>query len=612
MLVGNWAADRGGAIDAATANPRVTSCVIAANAGTHGGGLQADGGAQPLVFMCTFCFNSSSGGAAGISATGGSLVAVSHSIITRSSAGASVSCDETSSLSVFCTDIDSNAGGDWVGCIADQAEINGNFSADPLFCDLMHEDFHIQRDSPCANAAGCGLVGALPVGCGGTLVVDPDGSGDYTTIQGAVDAAVSGDTVELTDDIYTGPQNRDIRLQGKSIRLRSHSGNPQACVIDCQGTAEDPHRGFVFDSDEGRECVLEGLTVRNGYQIGGGGALISGAQPTIRNCAFTGNTAGGGGALQMIEGADPLVQNCRFEGNHASTYAGACDLEVCNATFRGCEFIENSCAATAGALLLYQAGATLDSCTFAGNTAQNGGAVAWYYPTRSSSVSHCTFHGNGAVNGGSLVTAYGAAPELENCILAFGTQGAAVHCVEEAGATFSCSDIYGNAGGDWVGCIAGQSGTNGNFSADPLLCDAAAGDFGLLETSPCAPENSPAGCGLIGAHGVGCKSSEVGGELVVIPTRLFLGPGAPNPLTGGTTISYGIPDGARTTRVVVRIYDVGGRRVATLVDADQAPGVYRVGWPGRDDGGRPVASGMYFCELRWNGESQSRRLVKLE
>jgi len=62
----------------------------------------------------------------------------------------------------------------------------------------------------------------------------------------------------------------------------------------------------------------------------------------------------------------------------------------------------------------------------------------------------------------------------------------------------------------------------------------------------------------------------------------------------------------------MRVYDAGGRVVATLVDADQAPGLYQVDWQGRDDQGRPVASGVYFCALKWNGQVANRRMVKLE
>ena len=66
-----------------------------------------------------------------------------------------------------CCDIYGNAGGDWDDCLADQYGINGNFTADPLLCDLWDGDYRIRAESPCAppGMTGCGLVGGLPVGC---------------------------------------------------------------------------------------------------------------------------------------------------------------------------------------------------------------------------------------------------------------------------------------------------------------------------------------------------------------------------------------------------------------------------------------------------------------
>ena len=57
------------------------------------------------------------------------------------------------------------------------------------------------------------------------------------TIQDAIDLtdSVEGDIVELADGTYTGVGNRDIDLRGKAITVRSASGDPEACVIDCGG-----------------------------------------------------------------------------------------------------------------------------------------------------------------------------------------------------------------------------------------------------------------------------------------------------------------------------------------------------------------------------------------
>jgi hypothetical protein len=72
----------------------------------------------------------------------------------------------------------------------------------------------------------------------------------------------------------------------------------------------------------------------------------------------------------------------------------------------------------------------------------------------------------------------------------------------------TCCDVYGNVGGDWIGCISAQAGTNGNFSEDPLFCDSDTDDFRLQWTSPCLPVYS--GCGLVGCYGAGnCPSASV-------------------------------------------------------------------------------------------------------
>ena len=70
--------------------------------------------------------------------------------------------------------------------------------------------------------------------------------------------------------------------------------------------------------------------------------------------------------------------------------------------------------------------------------------------------------------------------------------------------TMNCTDVFGNAGGDYIDCISGFFGVNGNISEDPQFCNAPAGDFTLAATSPCAPSNAPPGCELIGAFDVAC------------------------------------------------------------------------------------------------------------
>ncbi len=68
----------------------------------------------------------------------------------------------------------------------------------------------------------------------------------------------------------------------------------------------------------------------------------------------------------------------------------------------------------------------------------------------------------------------------------------------------------------------------------------------------------------------------------------------PNPCNQGTIISY---DLKTPTRAVLRIYDISGKLVRTLVDADQNQGFYTISWDAKDSSGREVASGLYFYSL---------------
>lgn len=105
-------------------------------------------------------------------------------------------------------------------------------------------------------------------GSADTYTLHPNGSGDFPTIQAALDAVVDGDVIELSPGVYLGDGNRDIDFLGRAVTIRSQGDDPASCVIDCQGSLEEPHRGFNFDEGEGPDAVLQGITIRNGYATG--------------------------------------------------------------------------------------------------------------------------------------------------------------------------------------------------------------------------------------------------------------------------------------------------------------------------------------------------------
>ena len=87
----------------------------------------------------------------------------------------------------------------------------------------------------------------------------------------------------------------------------------------------------------------------------------------------------------------------------------------------------------------------------------------------------------------------------------------------------------------------------------------------------------------------------------------------PNPFNPVTTIRYSVSAAGGFHRTVIRVYDILGHEVATLVGEIQSPGENSVIWDGCDTHGNPVSSGIYLYRLFSAGESvETRRMVKME
>lgn len=88
-----------------------------------------------------------------------------------------------------------------------------------------------------------------------------------------------------------------------------------------------------------------------------------------------------------------------------------------------------------------------------------------------------------------------------------------------------------------------------------------------------------------------------------------LGPNLPNPFRSSTTIPFDVP--AEGARVRLDVLDLGGRRVATLVDEFRSGGAKAVVWNGVDSQGETAAPGIYFYRFQGAGGVETRRLVLL-
>jgi hypothetical protein len=265
-----------------------------------------------------------------------------------------------------------------------------------------------------------------------TIYVDDNAPADFRTIQAAIDDANDGDTIIIRPGTYTGPGNRDISFQGKAIVVRSTDPHDPAIVaatiIDCQYVAPPPggggvriragdvsvYRAFVFQSGEGPDARVEGLTIINaGVAESGGAILCRQASPRIVQCVFRGSQCSQRGGAVSIEDGSPRIEQCLFEQNRAneggaiagSSQDGRVWIVNCviqdnlaessggglhcgpNVIASGCLIARNQANGGqdlyqdsrfpegGGGVFLADDGIQLVNCTIVGNVAQTGGGI---------------------------------------------------------------------------------------------------------------------------------------------------------------------------------------------------------------------------------------------
>ena len=91
------------------------------------------------------------------------------------------------------------------------------------------------------------------------------------------------------------------------------------------------------------------------------------------------------------------------------------------------------------------------------------------------------------------------------------------------------------------------------------------------------------------------------------PAAALLQASVPNPFTVSTEIAYALPQAA--AHLELGVYDVSGRKVATLAQGTELAGRHVVRWDGRNASGRPLPAGIYFVRLDLPGHQEARKIV---
>ena len=289
---------------------------------------------------------------------------------------------------------------------------------------------------------------------------------EISTIQGAISAALSGQTVLVAPGTYL---ESNLDFAGKDIAVIG-AGGAAVTIVDAQSGG----RGFRFVGGETSAAILQGITILNGLAPNagghGGGILVSGASPRIIGCkiqgchagpgqagtagAGTGNggpggPGGNGGGIYVANGA-PVVIDCVIEGNAAGN-GGSGGTSLFGSMGAG------GASGKGGGLYVANGTVSLSGCTLRNNQAGNGagfnppttggGGGGIFLGGGSLDARSCTIDGNAAGDGGP--SALVAPPAL-------GGRGGGVHIAGGMATLASCvlsdnvAGIGADGGGIWT------------------------------------------------------------------------------------------------------------------------------------------------------------------
>lgn len=329
----------------------------------------------------------------------------------------------------------------------------------------------------------------------------------------------SANTASLAGGLSCDDSFRIGSMTGCTFSNNTSTGNAGAIYYNPLGTtpavwdscgfadniAAQNGGGIYFgpDTDASVTMLDFDFTGNSAWRVGGAMYNESEmAEADVHYSWFSGNTAdSAGGAVGSLGEFGPGFTWCTFTDNTGGAGGGCVFLDHGYASFSSCHFYINS-AGLAGdggvAKAINASYAGFTSCVLDNNSAGNrGGAI--YADSSSVVVSGSTLYGNSSVNQGGGIYCNNSSSNLDHTIISASAQGEAFHCSGLGSQSISCTDIYGNPGGDWVGCIADLVDSNDNMWADPLFCNPGAYDYHLLPFSPCII----GACGQVGALGPG-------------------------------------------------------------------------------------------------------------
>jgi len=400
---------------------------------------------------------------------------------------------------------------------------------------------------------------------------------DYPTIQEGLNAAYTLTTVIVSAGTYY--ENLEWP-DTDGIILLSETGATNT-IID--GSGQDRVIYIPEANTLTNATVIDGFTIQNGHYSGTGphpgGGIADYCGLTIRNNIIKNNFAQGMGGGLIVAGGTSLIFNNLIIDNTSDDAAGGLCVSFCVAEIR--------------------------NNTIVGNSADNGSG------------------GGGIV----LFWANGTVIIEDNIIVNNSADGSSLGgggvFVSYSGCSLNYNDCWGNTPDNYSGCSAGSN----SVSADPVFVDLNNGYYFLdQDISPCINAGSQTAfeAGLnnyttsyelildsdqvdIGYHYHPDDSIQVSiNDDLVFAVETLLLSNYPNPFSQSTEIGYQLPVSGK---VVLKVYNIQGQEVRTLVNEKQPAGKHSVIWDGTDNSGNAVVQGIYFCKLNIDNKPVSTKKI---
>ena len=281
----------------------------------------------------------------------------------------------------------------------------------------------------------------------------------FGTIQAAINAAVSADTIKVSQGTYL----ENLSISAKSLFIE---GGWDSTFVERDPAA----RTTTIDGHQAGSCLryvnatagaISGFTITNGLATGnwpysrGGGIDCNNSGPAIVNNKFVLNTAVYGGAICCYNNAAPLITGNTITRNTSSFGGGIDCYSYCSPVIIGNLITRNSAAYGGGIRCYYYSSPQVINNTIADNAATSAGGGIHARMYNSVTVTSSILWNNISPSG----------PEI-----AIG--GSAMLIVR-------CTDVMGGAAAVYADITSTITWSIGNLNLDPLFADSANGDYHL-------------------------------------------------------------------------------------------------------------------------------------